>query len=110
MSRELGAMARQGASSWLTPSSSAGLVETSAQPAVMSLGTNNDHCHPTPEVVQRWSRTATVLSTGSGQVSPGRCDETSWPATSRAGCGSMTLSKGSRPTATISCGAELITF
>lgn len=112
VTRELGAMAfvkvpHHGSRS----SSSAGLVETlSPRLAVMSLGTNNDHCHPTPEVVQRWSRTATVLSTGSGQVSPGRCDETSWPATSRAGCGSMTLSKGSRPTATISCGAELITF
>ena len=92
-------------------SSSRALVEAlSPRLAVVSLGTNNDHCHPTPEVLARWSQTATVLSTGAGQTGNARCDATAWPTTSYSNCGTITLRKGYGSYAQVHCAEQNLSF
>ncbi len=92
-------------------SSSRALVEAlRPRLAIVSLGTNNDHCHPTPEVLSRWSQTATVLSTGAGQTDNDRCENTTWPTASYANCGTITLRKGHSPYARVQCAEQNLSF
>jgi len=92
-------------------SSSRALVEAlRPRIAVVSLGTNNDHCHPTTEVLARWAESGTVLSTGAGQTQTDRCDATVWPARSLSGCGHITMRKGSGSYASIDCNEQSLSF
>ena len=78
--------------------------------AVVSLGTNNDHCHPTPEVLSRWSQTGMVLSTGAGQTTNDRCEATAWPEASYSNCGTITLRKGHSTYGQVQCAEQNLSF
>ena len=92
-------------------SSSRALVEAlRPRLAVVSLGTNNDHCHPTPEVLARWSQTAMVMSTGAGQTDNDRCEATAWPAASYSNCGTITLRKGHSTYGQVQCAEQNFSF
>jgi competence protein ComEC len=92
-------------------SSHRSLVEaTQPRLAVFSLGSDNSHCHPAPEVLQRWDETARVVSTGHGQRETGACSTTSWPDQAQAGCGHIVIRKGPRREGTVQCAASTHTF
>jgi beta-lactamase superfamily II metal-dependent hydrolase len=84
-------------------SNSAFVQTTQPRLAVFSLGDDNDFCHPAPEPLSRWARTATLLSTGVGQSGQGGCDATEWPLGSQTNCGSIVVQKGAKAHASVSC-------
>ena len=92
-------------------SSHRGLVEaTQPRLAVFSLGSDNSHCHPAPEVLQRWAETARIVSTGHGQRQAGACSTTSWPDRAQAGCGHIMIRKGAGREGVVQCAASTHPF
>lgn len=80
-----------------TSSNAAALAAWQPRALVMSLGTDNAYCHPSPGALSRLvALGAPIFATGGGIVEDGdRCDgPTPWPAQARAGLGTVTLEMG----------------
>lgn len=88
-----------------TSSSEGFLRALQPRAVVVSVGTDNAFCHPAPPVLDRLDALgAPVWATGRGMVAEGaRCDDgaTAWPAGTRTGQGTVTLTIAADGTLTI---------
>ncbi len=80
-----------------TSSAATALARLAPHALVISEGTDNDFCHPSPPALSRLAATnAPIYATGDGMRGPSaNCDAaTAWPASSRHGLGTIPLVVG----------------
>lgn len=72
-----------------TSSSAVFVAAVSPQVSVLSFGTDNPHCHPVQEVLDRLAATGWVY--GTGEEPAADCGASQWPERGRSGCGDIEL-------------------
>jgi beta-lactamase superfamily II metal-dependent hydrolase len=75
-----------------TSTSAGALARWQPRAAIISVGTDNDYCHPTADTLDRLQAAgARVYATGAGMVSGTSCARTVWPANAHPDVGTIAL-------------------